>query len=68
METLFSLLLAIIIAFVYSWVMSLVIIGFVPILAIGTLARFATLHSHLLRSKKAMLEAGKVLLPLYTNI
>ena len=39
--------------------MSLVIIGFVPIFALASIAEYATIHAHLLRSKKAMLEAGK---------
>ena len=60
METLAGLILAIIIAFIYSWVMTLVVLLFVPLLALGTVARYATLYSHTSRSKKALLEAGKV--------
>ena len=65
METTFGLLLALGIAFGYSWLMTFVILGFVPFLALATIARFATIHSHILRSKKAMLEAGKVRLVYY---
>ena len=65
LETTFGLLLALGIAFGYSWLMTFVILGFVPFLALATIARFATIHSHILRSKKAMLEAGKVRLAYY---
>ena len=60
LESLFGLVPGIILAFVYSWVMTFVIIGFVPLFALAGILEYATVQANTVRSKKAMLEAGKV--------
>lgn len=48
--------------------MSFVILGFIPILALGSIAEFGTIKTRAERLKKSLLEAGKVRLILFYQI
>ena len=56
----FSLLLALVIAFVYSWIMTVVVLGFSPFMIVTGIARTIMFRRHLLKNKAAQSEAGKV--------
>ena len=56
-----GLLLALIIAFVYSWVITLVILGFVPFMVIASALKTLLLAKQATRNKKSQTEAGKVI-------
>ena len=51
---------SIIIAFVYSWMLTLVLIGFVPVFIISGILEVKALTGHAGDSKKALEDAGKV--------
>lgn len=51
---------AIVIAFAYTWLLSLVILGMVPIVLIAGALEVKALSGHTLRNKKALETAGKV--------
>ena len=59
-ETFVSLILALIIAFVYSWALTLAILGFVPFIVLSSALKTILLLRHANRNKKAQSEAGKV--------
>ena len=49
-----------IIAFVYSWMLTLVLIGFVPVFMIAGFLQLRAITGHAGDNKKALEEAGKV--------
>lgn len=51
---------AIVIAFAYTWLLSLVILGMVPVVLIAGALEVKALSGHTLRNKKALETAGKV--------
>ena len=55
----FTLSLALVIAFVYSWILTLVILGFAPFMIIAGAAKTALLTKRLTGNKKSLTEAGK---------
>ena len=57
-----GILMALIIAFVYSWVLSLLFLGVVPLIAIATSLAVTTLSRHAKQQKKALEKSGKVYL------
>lgn len=67
-ETLFTLLLAIVIAFVFSWAMTLFMLGVVPVLIIGAAFQSRILSRNIARKKKALENAGKVAVDSIDNI
>ena len=58
------MIFAIVIAFAYTWVLSLVILGVVPIVLIAGGLEVKALSGHTLRNKKALETAGKVCIKL----
>ena len=62
MEISIGILMALIIAFVYSWVLSLLFLGVVPLIAITTSLAVTTLSRHAKQQKKALEKSGKVYL------
>lgn len=56
----FGMLLSIIIAFVYSWILTLVLFTFVPILILAGFLQTKALTGHAGDNKKALEQAGKV--------
>ena len=60
-ETMIGMLFAIVIAFAYTWVLSLVILGMVPIVLVAGALEVKALSGHTLRNKKALETAGKVM-------
>ena len=59
-ETMFGMTLALVIALVYSWVLTLVILGVVPLVMIAGLAEVTALSGHTAKNRKAIETAGKV--------
>ena len=59
-ETTVGLLLAIVIAFVYSWLMTLVVLGVVPVLIIAGSLKVKALSAKNASVKLALEEAGRV--------
>ena len=60
-ETLIGMMFAIVIAFAYTWLLSLVILSMVPIVLIAGALEVKALTGHTTRNKKALETAGKVL-------
>ena len=60
LESTFGLLLALIIALVYSWILTIVILGFLPVMIIAGALRTKALTGHAVGYKKALENAGKV--------
>ncbi len=60
LETCVSMLMAIIVAFVYSWVLTLLIVAVVPIMLIASTLEVKALSGHTVANKKALESAGKV--------
>ena len=58
------MIFAIVIAFAYTWTLSLVILGVVPIVLIAGGLEVKALSGHTLRNKKALETAGKVCIKL----
>ena len=56
----FSLLLSLIISFVYSWSLTLVLVGFIPILILAGGLQLKAVTGHTKENKKQLEEAGKV--------
>ena len=54
------MLLAIVIAFAYTWVLSLVILGVVPVVLVAGALEVKALSGHTVQNKKALESAGKV--------
>ena len=54
------MLLAIVIAFAYTWVLSLVILGMVPVVLVAGALEVQALSGHTVQNKKALESAGKV--------
>ena len=52
--------MVLIIAFVYSWVLTLVILGIIPLMMVAGLLQVKALAGHAINSKKALENAGKV--------
>ena len=61
LETGFSLLASLIIALIYSWVLTLVLLTLVPVLIIAGFLQLKALTGHAGETKKALEQAGKVL-------
>ena len=59
-ETMVGMVASLIIAFVYSWMLTLVLFGFVPLFVIGGFLELQAITGHAGSSKKALEEAGKV--------
>ena len=59
-ETMIGMIFAIVIAFAYTWVLSLVILGMVPIVLVAGALEVKALTGHTIRNKKALETAGKV--------
>ena len=60
LETSIGLLMAIIVAFVYSWVMTLLILGLIPLVFIGGTLQIQAVAGHAEANKKSLEKAGKV--------
>ncbi|XP_011409250.2 PREDICTED: bile salt export pump-like [Amphimedon queenslandica] len=59
-ETFVGMFASLIIAFVYSWMLTLVLIGFVPVFIIAGFLQLRAITGHAGDNKKALEEAGKV--------
>eukprot|EP00731_Ephydatia_muelleri_P002337 Em0001g2337a len=68
LESTFGLLLALIIAMSYSWTLTLVILGFLPIMVIAGGLRTKALTGHAVGYKKALENAGKLAVDSIQNI
>ena len=68
LETLTALILALVIAFVYSWVMTLFMIAVVPVLIIGGVLQSQILSRNIARNKKALENAGMIAVDSIENI
>lgn len=60
METFIGLISAIVIAFVYSWVLTLLILGVVPIIIVAGFFEIKAFAGYAASSKKSVEETGKV--------
>ena len=60
LETSIGMLMALIIAFVYSWVLTLLVLVVIPIVLIGGAAEVKALAGHTIQNKKSLEIAGKV--------
>ncbi|XP_011403751.1 PREDICTED: multidrug resistance protein 1A-like, partial [Amphimedon queenslandica] len=67
-ETLISLLFALGIALAYSWIMTIIILGFAPFLVIVGAARAVFYRQHLLKNKGAFAHAGQLVVDSLENI
>ena len=67
-ETFFGLGFSILVAFVYSWLITLVILGTVPILLIAGGLQFKVLHGNAAKNKKNVETAGKIAVDSIDNI
>ena len=54
------MLFALVIAFVYSWVLTLLILGVIPLVMVAGMAEVKALSGHAQKNKKAIETAGKV--------
>uniref|UniRef100_A0A803SUJ3 ABC-type xenobiotic transporter n=1 Tax=Anolis carolinensis TaxID=28377 RepID=A0A803SUJ3_ANOCA len=61
--TAFTLITAIIIAFVHGWQLTLLILGCIPIVAGATAIRLKSVSGHAAKDQKALEEAGRVSFP-----
>ena len=61
-------MLVLVVAFVYSWVLTLVILGIVPLMMLAGLLQLKALAGHATNSKKALEGAGKVAVDSIENI
>ena len=68
METFVGLLLALVIALRYSWLMTLVILGVVPLVMIAGALQLKALTTHATSTKKKLEGAGKVAVDSLENI
>ena len=59
-ETFIGMLFALVVAFVYSWLMTLMILAVVPILIVAGVLQIKALTGHATSNKKALEHAGKV--------
>ena len=62
------MIIVLVISFVYSWVLSLVILGIVPILMVSGVLQLKALSGFATSSKKALENAGKVAVDSIENI
>lgn len=60
LETMLGMGMALIIAFVYSWVLTLLVLAVVPIVLIASAAEVKALSGHTIQNKKSLEAAGKV--------
>lgn len=68
LETFTALVLSLIIAFVYSWVMTLFMIAIIPVIIIGGVVQGRILSRNIARNKKALENAGMVAVDSIENI
>lgn len=61
--TIFTLLAAIIIAFVHGWQLTLLIVACVPFVVIANAVRVRSMAGHAVKDQKALEEAGRVSSP-----
>uniref|UniRef100_A0A1X7UDM9 Uncharacterized protein n=2 Tax=Amphimedon queenslandica TaxID=400682 RepID=A0A1X7UDM9_AMPQE len=67
-ETFVGMFASIIIAFVYSWMLTLVLIGFVPVFIISGILEVKALTGHAGDNKKALEQAGKIAVDTIENM
>uniref|UniRef100_A0A1X7TB27 ABC transmembrane type-1 domain-containing protein n=1 Tax=Amphimedon queenslandica TaxID=400682 RepID=A0A1X7TB27_AMPQE len=67
-ETFVGMVASIIIAFVYSWMLTLVLIGFVPVFIISGILEVKALTGHAGDNKKALEQAGKIAVDTIENM
>lgn len=67
-ETLTGLVLVLVVAFIYSWVLTLVILGIVPLMMLAGLLQLKAVAGHATNSTKALESAGKVAVDSIENI
>ena len=60
LETIMTLLLSVIVAFVYSWALSLLILGALPVVMLAGIAELKAISGDSEANKKALESAGKV--------
>lgn len=60
METVVGMLLALAIAMIYAWMLTLVLISIVPVIMLAGFLQLKALTGHASENKKALEEAGKV--------
>ena len=65
--TVFTLLTAIIIAFVYGWQLTLLILACIPFVIATNAARVSSVTGHAAKDQKALEEAGRVSPPILTT-
>lgn len=65
--TVFSLLTAVIIAFVYGWQLTLLILACVPFIVATNAAKVSSVSGHAAKDQKALEEAGRVSSPILTT-
>ena len=56
----FGMTFALVIALAYSWILTLVILGVVPVVMVAGMAEVKALSGHTVQNKKAIEKAGKV--------
>ena len=67
-ETAVGLLIAVIIAFVFSWLLTLVILGLVPFLILAGAIHTKAVTSRVSKNKKFIENAGKIVVDSTSNI
>jgi len=65
--TVFTLLTAIIIAFVYGWQLTLLILACIPFVIAANAANVSSVSGHAAKDQKALEEAGRVSSPILTT-
>ena len=60
LEVFFGMVVSILISFIYSWALTLLILGLIPLIVITNILRVQALAGHSATNKKAMESAGKV--------
>lgn len=65
--TVFTLLTAVIIAFVYGWQLTLLILACIPFIVATNAARASSVSGHAAKDQKALEEAGRVSSPILTT-
>ena len=65
--TVFTLLTAIVIAFVYGWQLTLLILACIPFVIATNAARVSSVSGHATKDQKALEEAGRVSSPILTT-
>lgn len=65
--TVLTLLIAIIIAFVYSWQLTLLVLACIPFLVATSVVSLSSMSGHAAKDQKALEEAGRVSSPILTT-